>query len=132
MHFQVFNGIASPGEALSQDQQEILEKNGYSFMVGEGMLSRHVNGMGISIRIMQLLRGDLHDARWGIVAASEGEFIVCDIPVHQMIPLTPTLCLMSEASGTISKRNLAEINTSVREHCEAYYFARDLLACPFT
>jgi hypothetical protein len=121
------------GGGLTRDQEENLEINGYSFMRPDGkFVARQVNGIQL-----QMLSGRYADelqrqTRWGIIRAQSGEFIVPDVPARLMIPLTPHLCLISGGvTGTILESNVAEINRLVRAASHEYFFARDLLSCPF-
>jgi len=70
--------------------------------------------------------------RWGVISTQSGEFIVPDVPSLGIIPLTPSLALVQSApDGTITERNLAEINLAMRTLSQDYFFARDLSKCPF-
>jgi hypothetical protein len=119
------------GGGLSRDQEENLEISGYSFMRDGKFLGRHLNG--ILLQLMAHRYGDeLQQAQWGIIRAATGEFIVPDIPMRPIIPLTPDLCLISGGvSGVIFQPNVAEINQLVRAESQGYFFARDLSSCPF-
>ena len=121
----------SGGGNLTLDQEEMLEKNGYLFMrTGGRVPARQLNG----IRIHSLIYRQfdcLSSAQWGIIQAKEGEFIVADIPERAIVPLTPTLCLMSPSpNGIILKQGVAEINRLSRAASHAYFFARDFSKCP--
>jgi hypothetical protein len=63
------------------------------------------------------------------VHAQSGEFIVPDIPLSAIIPLSPKLALVAFADGTIFEQNVAVINSALRAGCSEYYFARDLSKC---
>jgi hypothetical protein len=126
------NGIA--GDDLTKTHEENLEKNGYMFARKGGTAPRRqFNGLEIQLRSSRYA----HDlatqvTRWGVISTQSGEFIVPDVPWHGIIPITPQLALVQSApDGMITERNVAEINRTMREASESYYFARDLAACPY-
>lgn len=121
----------SVGASLTQDQEEHLEKNWVAFARAGGKFpARMVNGLELQVRIDGYVR-DLADKKWSIIHAQEGEFIVPDIPSHDIIPLTPTVCLTPHPTGgTIVRSNVAEINRAVITASSEYFFARDFSKCP--
>jgi hypothetical protein len=122
------------GDDLTKEQEENLEKNGYVFARGSGrMPARQINGIELQFRIESYAR-DLATrvTRWGVIAADCGEFIVPDVPLHGIIPLTPRLALVQSApDGMIVERNVAEINKAIKAASQDYFFARDFSSCPF-
>jgi hypothetical protein len=124
------NGIA--GDELTKAREENLEKNCYSFArKGGKMPARQLNGLLIQMRMDHL---DLAAGvtRWGVISAQSGEFIVPDVPIHGIIPLTPRLALVHSApDGIIVERNVAEINRAMRATSQDYFFAHDFSNCPF-
>jgi hypothetical protein len=121
------------GNELTLAEEENLEKNGYLFArAGGKMPARQLNGVQLRKRMADYARDLAAIDGWGVIHAQRGEFIVPDIPVHTIIPLSPRLALVAPApDGTILEANVAEINTAVRAGCREYYFARDLSMCPF-
>jgi hypothetical protein len=124
---------ALTGGNLTRDQEENLEINNYSFMrPGGKFLARQINGIQLQLLSARYANELQPKTRWGIIRAQAGEFIVPDVPVHKMVPLTPALYLISPApTGTIVHSNLAEINRRVRAASHEYFFARDFASCPF-
>jgi hypothetical protein len=97
------------------------------------MPARQLNGLQIQMRIDSYAL-DLASrvTRWGVISAQSGEFIVPDVPLHGIIPLTPRLALVqSTPDGMIDERNVAEINRAMRTTSQDYFFARDFSCCPF-
>lgn len=125
------NGILG-GEPMPQDQLEILEKNGYATIHdGNKFAMRDLKSGIISVQMGQLLRTSLQDARWGVVQAAEGEFIVPDAPVHGVIPIEPSLALVVRSTcGLMGKENLAMVNAAMKSEADTYVFARLLDDCP--
>lgn len=127
------NGIF--GGNLTKEQEENLEKNGYTFVRNSGkMPARQLNGVELQMRTGNYAR-DLASSvtRWGVIAAQSGEFVVPDVPSHGIIPLAPRLALVQSApDGMITERNLAEINLAMRATSQDYFFARDFSSCPFS
>ena len=120
-----------PGEMLTKDQEEILEKNGYVFVNKDSEIPHHVaNGMQMFLRIGKEMR-DLEAVRWGILHALDGNFIVPDNPIFTFIPLTPRIAICADCEGSmISRSVVAEINQYLRKDCVSYFFGLDLSQCP--
>jgi hypothetical protein len=125
------NGIV--GDALTKEQEENLEKNGYMFARRGGtMPARQLNGIQLLMRIDEYARQlAVGVPRWGVISTQSGEFIVPDVPLHTVIPLSPCLAFINSASdGVITEQNVAEINRAARAASQEYFFARDFSACP--
>lgn len=124
-------GVA--GHALTKEQEENLEKNGYIFArKGGTMPTRQINGVQLQMRTDAYARQlGAGVPRWGVIFAQSGEFIVPDVPLHTIIPLSPRIALVASTSdGTIIEQNLAEINRAAVAVSQKYFFARDFSKCP--
>jgi hypothetical protein len=124
----------APGNEYTKEQEENLEKNGYVFVRRDGGMPAHqLNGIEVEMRANYLALELANSiTRWGVVSTEAGEFIVPDVPLHGIIPLTPRLALAQSApDGMITEKNVAEINRAMRSASQDYFFARDLSACPF-
>ena len=119
------NGIS--GQALTKEQEENLEKNGYMFAREGGKWpARQFNGMQIQMFIDHYAPR-LAAPTWGVITTQSGEFIVPDTPSHTIFPLAPRLALVGFApDGLINERKLAEINRAARRASQEYFFAHDL------
>jgi hypothetical protein len=124
------NGVT--GTNHTKDVEEKLEKNGYMFSRQGGRVpARQLNGLMLQLWTFRYANNHLPAARWGVIQADDGEFVVPDVPLQTVVPLTPTLCLVSPApNGIIPKQNVAEINRNVMETSQEYFFARDFWKCP--
>ena len=125
------HGIA--GYALTKEREENLEKNGYMFArKGGTMPARQLNSVQLQMRIARCARQLAASVtRWGVISSQSGEFIVPDVPLHLIIPLSPCLSLVgSSPDDVIVEQSLAEINRATRAASQEYFFARDLAACP--
>lgn len=120
------------GGGLSKDLEELLEKRGILFArKGGKFLARQLNGIELRFRTFHYAHNSLSVTRWGIIEAQHGEFVVPDVPLHTIIPLTPARCLASPAAdGMITKQNLVEINRNLIAASQAYFFAHDFHKCP--
>ncbi len=122
------------GANLTKEQEENLEANGYLFVRESGKIpSRQLNGAELQMRTGDFVR-ELENSvgRWGVISTQSGEFIVPDVPMNGVIPLTPQLALIQSApDGMITEKNLAEVNFAMRARSEDYFFSRGLLNCPF-
>jgi hypothetical protein len=125
-----FKGILTSRTLLTRDQEERLEKAGFSFIRDGGVMpTHHLRGDLIRLHIGREMP-HLKDIKWAIVRVHLGQFIVPDRIDIPFIPLDPTRCLFgSGANGTISKTNVIEINRYMKQNCEQYYFANDLREC---
>lgn len=114
-----------PENTLTNDQEEILEKNGYIFALDKSIPSRHI----ASIRIQFLLNTlCTSDTTWAVVYSREIEFIVPDsFGEIGIVPLSPNFCLIvNQEYGEISYDNAIKINRMAINCASKYYFARDL------
>jgi hypothetical protein len=119
------------GYALTKEQEENLEANGYMFARADGKLpARQLNCLQIQMFIDHYTPA-LAAARWGVITAQSGEFIVPNVPSDMIIPVSPRLALVGSAQdGVITEQNLAEINRAARRASQEYFFAHDLLNAP--
>ena len=125
------NGIA--GHDLPKEQEENLEKKGYIFAKRNGtLLARQLNGVQLQMRIDDYVRLLAEGVtRWGVISTQSGEFVVPDVPSHTIIPLSPSLALVSSVpDGMVTEQNLAEINRAASAASEAYIFAHDFTNTP--
>lgn len=117
-----------PGNALTKNEEESLENNGYIFVRGTTIPSRHM----ASIRIQVLLdRLCPQKTTWAVAYSRAIEFIVpdsfCEIGI---IPLSPNCCLVANhEGGEISSDNAVEINRLAIDKSFMYYFAYDFAKC---
>ncbi len=116
---------------LSWDARENLEKNRYLY-ANEGAIPSHMAG-AIQVFASRLhTRRAMKDCHWGIVTAASGEFLVPDDCADLgVIPVAPTTCLAVNAPDClVDLAEVARVNGLLRGVVHAYYFARDLRACP--
>jgi len=117
-----------PGNALTKDQEEMLEKNGYTFTRGTTLPSRHMAGIRIQALMSRLCAPG---TTWAVVYSRAIEFIVpdsfCEIGI---VPLSPNYCFVAnQGGGEISSGNAIEINRIAIDKSSKYYFARDFAKC---
>ena len=124
------NGIA--GDALTKEQEENLEAKGYLFARRNGLMpARQLNGLWLQHEIDGYSRQLESVERWGVVTPQTGEFIITDMPLQMIIPLSPKLALVGNTpDGTILAENLAEVNRMIVAGSRLYYIARDFAECP--
>lgn len=126
---EVLKGVE--GTKLTQDEQEILESKGVIYLDEEGRVpSRFLNGV-----LMRITKDrdhfDLGPINWGILEATEGEFLVPDnCGSALLMPLSPKICFGGNMrSQRLSLDELAKTNSFLRSLAVSYYFGRDLNAC---
>jgi hypothetical protein len=129
---QEIQGKGITGGAWTPDQQEMLESRGIVFVrPGGKLLARQINGAQIQMKVGIYANDALASVEWGIVHAQEGEFLVPDVPDHMIVPITPTICLVSnQQSGWIVRSTVAEINRTLQAASREYFFARNFAKCP--
>ncbi|MGJ4947262.1 hypothetical protein [Bradyrhizobium sp. HKCCYLS20291] len=121
-----------PDETRSKEQEEALEKAGYTFTRGNLLPARMVNGLAIRAWVMRHLRQVSPTAHWGIIYASGGEFIVPDCSLdHSFVPISPHIALANNASNQrLDNSAVRLVNEQLRSTSIRYFFARDFAACP--
>jgi hypothetical protein len=115
------------GDALTKDEQEVLESRNILFVRHGGKIpTRQLTGLEIEARIM--VDNRTYGAhRWGVIRAPEGEFVMPDVPAHELMPITPTVLLAANhPSGIVTKSNLISINVEFLAYTRRYFFGRDL------
>ncbi len=125
------NGLK--GHSLTKAEEEQLEKESRAFIRDGGLIpARQLNGLEIEQRMNAFHEQLSYIDRWGVIRPQSGEFIVPDVSNRTIIPISPVIALVAGApDGQISEGNLADINSAVRQDSVAYFFARDISACPF-
>jgi hypothetical protein len=121
------------GDSLTKDQQEILERKHVMFCVDGVMPGRFLAGpqvFGYSVTFQE----SNVNTQWGIVRASDGEFIVPDCFEDMMIvPLSPSISLMADQPNTtITRRELEIVNSIAINRSENFFFAKNFSRCPIT
>ncbi len=123
-------GVLGMRVNYTEDDLEVLEKNGISAFRGDGSISmRHIVGPRIRLDMDAILKA-MSGRHWGIVTSADGEFCVPDVPAHGIIPLTPTVALDSSRSGALSYDEVVYINWLLASKSREYLFARSVRACP--
>jgi hypothetical protein len=120
------------GDKLTKEQEENLEAKGYLFVRQGGLVpARQLNGLWLQSQIDGYAMNLTSVERWGVIQPESGEFMITDMPLHMIIPVTPKLALVGNApDGTISRDNLAELNRVIVGGSQRYYLAHDLANCP--
>jgi hypothetical protein len=102
-----------PGRKWSKDDEEQLEKAGFTFFRGTAVPGRILNGMRLRMQVTRYLRQVNPTACWGIIRASSGEFLAPDWPVHAFIPINPTLALANPAiNQTLNRESVGGQQTT--------------------
>jgi hypothetical protein len=126
------NGIIGVARNLTIDEQELLEKNHIGFIRPDLTFpGRQLTGIHIQ-QNLDMVKEQLKDAEWGILRASNGEFIVPDnFSNFRILPLTPKIGLYSPSNNEVlSIDQVALINQLALDTAKEYYFAHDLSECP--
>jgi hypothetical protein len=123
------NGIA--GEALTKDQQEIMERKHVMYAVDgvmSGRLLASVHVFGYQDRFVHANKS----TQWGIARSYSDEFIVPDCFDDMMIvPISPRIAIVADLPDLILRRDqVAVVNQTAIARASDYYFARRLAVSP--
>lgn len=120
-----------PEIEFNLDEQEELEKANVCFIRPDGTITRRtMRGLMMKMNLLDCRRS-MSGVKWGVIKASEGEFLVPDNFPDGCIPVNPRLFLAAGLnSQTIELHTLQEVNSRALSSAEKYLFARDLKECP--
>ena len=123
--------MAAPERTLTKPQEEILERKGVMFIRENKLPFRFINGMSIMIETDRGMER-MANAKWGIVRAAEGEFLVPDNTTGlSVVPVSPTICLADDAGDiALTLKDVGMVNRQLKDGARGFVFARDLAACP--
>jgi hypothetical protein len=125
-------GVRGVTKSFTKDEQEILETNGIYFIKPDlSIPGRQIAGPGI-VLALDKARKQMKNAHWGIVTASQGQFVVPDgCSHHSVLPLTPTICFLSPSDGEVMPaQQVALINMHLIVGSRKYCLANDFSRCP--
>lgn len=126
----ILNEISASG--LTKAQEEILESKRSAFIRGNGIMpARFMTGIQIH-RQLDMNRHGMKNMKWGLLEATEGEFIVADSYNDlTFMPISPTLAFCAgHQDMQIDKMGVTNANKQSIEKSREFYFARDLSKCP--
>lgn len=126
------------GHHLTIDEQEILETNGYSFIVEHDGLPHHI-ASGIEIQVMLgKIFHLMEPIKWGLLTARKGDFLAADYypggsaGLEPFIPISPQHAFFANTPDKgINVRQVREFNRVSIASSRNYYFCRDIGRCPF-
>ena len=86
-----------------------------------------MRGMRIQMNIDAVVE-NMVDAKWGVLCASKGGFIVPDnFLKRKIVPVTPEVCFVAEHdSGVLGEQGVDCINSLAIDSADEYIFAKDL------
>jgi hypothetical protein len=116
----------------TKDEQELLERNNITTIRPNLTIpGRHLAGINIQMNLNKV-RKQLGNARWGILKAERGEFIVPDnFSNARILPISPTICLFADSKNAIIPYGeVTNINQLAIASSTEYFFARKFSECP--
>ncbi|MDH5524740.1 MAG: hypothetical protein OEY01_12205 [Desulfobulbaceae bacterium] len=124
-----------PGEILSKDHEEILEKKGLILVKNLDnkaiVPSRFNTGMNIQMAIDSFICS-YKDLKWGIVISTDGEFLVPDnYGRTTIVPVSPNVILLGNSKNIyIAKSETKKVNRLAKLTSQKIFFARNISNCP--
>lgn len=117
---------------IDKESQELLEVGGVCFIKPDFTFPGQFFGGVHLLEGLDINRQRMRGTTWGLIFATEGEFIVPDNFMHSsIVPLTPKLCLAAGSANLLIDRvEVARINGDAVSGSHAYYFAKNLEDCP--
>jgi hypothetical protein len=118
-------------DALSRDQQEILEAKGVAYIRADRkMPGRVLSGSQIQMDIDRF-EACYAGLRWGVATAAKGEFILPDTFGQLMaVPVTPTICLVGDHENVeMPPSEVSRFNRLAVQSAKTYFIARDPTHC---
>lgn len=132
IHVQ-FPGYKGKKVVIDKDRQERHEKRGVLYWDQWGEIpNRMLTGTSLEIQLLAE-RERNQDYSWGVFIAKpeQGEFLVPDRSLYAVVPVSPTICLVSnERSRFVGFSFVARLNGMSVENAENYYFAQNIEKCP--
>jgi len=127
-------GVRRPTIEISQDDCDLLEKNGITSMRSNSSIPGvHLTGLMLVMHVEQLVQV-YRSWHWNILRSQTGDFLVPDKPSplpSRFLPVNPNTCFSLARSRIISEAELAQINTHLAKFSDKYYFSRSLSRCIF-
>lgn len=123
--------VGVSGSGVNKDQSEIVESKWGGHIRDNGVLpSRFATSVEIQ-RLIDMNISQYSQLRWGLLRATEGEFLVADCyQEHCFMPLSPTMAFYAQTEDTeINREDLVALNTASISKATNYYFGRDLAQC---
>ncbi|HEN3249034.1 TPA: hypothetical protein U5D40_001506 [Yersinia enterocolitica] len=125
------------GHHLSIDKQEVLEKNGYSFILeNDGLLHHLASGIEIQVMLAKIYH-EMGSIKWGLLTAKRGEFLVADyypgdgFGLEPFIPVSPKHAFFANTlDSRIDVHQVRELNRVSISSSRNYFFCRTLEKCP--
>jgi len=114
------------------DFRDAAEKNGLIAEGSDGSIPGRFQAWPRFRQMKAHLFGQLEGLSWGIVRAQEAEFIVPDVSMDRILPISPKILLIAEKPDlTASCDDVSEINKRMKAGSREWFFARDLEQSPF-
>ncbi|MCO7620161.1 hypothetical protein [Pseudomonas guariconensis] len=127
-------GVTGLAQEFTKDDQERLEVGGLSPLRPDLTIAGRFLATPTIYLNLKAEVAAMGDAEWGILRATDGEFVVPDSFTYaRAVPISPTLCLWSQTKQPVEMLDrdaVAEINQIAIFGSAAYFFARDLSNCP--
>lgn len=125
------------GHRLTLDQQEILEINGYSFILENDGMPHHIaSGIEIQVMLGKILH-NMGPIKWGLLTAIRGDFLVADYypgeegNLEPFIPVSPQHAFFANAfDKNLDVKQVRELNRVSIVSSKNYYFCHNIERCP--
>lgn len=129
---EVMNKCIPMGFDSHDDYRDAAEKAGLVAEGSDGSIPGRLQSWPRFRRQKAQLRKQLDGLSWGIVRALEAEFIVPDVSLDGILPISPTVLLIAGKTDlTASRDDVCELNRRMKAGSREWFFARDLEKSPF-
>lgn len=129
---EVLKSIIPYGYINLDDYQDACEKYGLVAYDSNGTIHGRFQSYPRLRKHISLLRAQMEGLNWGIARSKEAEFIVPDVSLDGILPISPTsLLICGESDVTASYDDVSELNRRMRAGSREWYFGKCLRGCPF-
>jgi len=129
---EVMNKSIPTGFDSRDDYRDAAEKAGLVAEGSDDSIPGRFQSWPRYRRLKATIFEQLEGLSWGIVRSQKAEFIVPDVSLDGILPLSPNVLLIAgKADLTASCDDVSELNRRMKAGSKEWFFARDLAQCPF-
>ena len=109
------------------DYRDAAEKAGLVAVGSDGSVPGRFQSWPRFRMLKARISGQLEGSYWGIIRTREAEFIVPDVSLDGILPISPNVLLIAGKTDIIAScDDVAELNRRMKAGSRKWYFAKDL------